>query len=69
MPVVAALLLFVLLSPALAAADRGDAFPGYKEEAAPAECKNQLPDEYCEARAGGSACSLHVLACTVGAAL
>ncbi|KAL4448175.1 hypothetical protein ABPG75_005394 [Micractinium tetrahymenae] len=42
-----ALLLLLLLAPSLAA-DRGDAFPGYKEEGAPAECKNQLADEYCE---------------------
>lgn len=49
-PAAAALLLLLLVSPQPAAADRGDAFPGYKEEGAPAECKNQLADEYCEAR-------------------
>lgn len=49
----AALVLLLLVSAQTAAADRGDAFPGYKEEGAPAECKNQLADEYCEASGGG----------------
>ncbi len=52
LPLPAALVLLLLVSARTAAADRGDAFPGYKEEGAPAECKNQLADEYCEASGG-----------------